>query len=75
MTNEEITSLKYKIENSVLKKWSLRHGVIDCMRNVQTCLRSGFGYMGSQRIDRDFMQSLSYGDRSIYNGVTAWLEK
>lgn len=75
MTTEQIFDLKYKVENPVLKKWSLRHGVIDCMRNVQTCLRSGFGYMGSQRIDRNFIQSLSHADRSIYNGVTAWLNQ
>lgn len=75
MDYKQIISLKYKIENPVLKKWSMRHGVIDCMTKVRQCLLSGFGYMGGQRVDRDFVNSLSQSDRCIYNGVTAWIDK
>lgn len=75
LTYEQITSLKYKVENPVLKKWSMRHGIIDCMTTVRACLQSGFGYMGEQRIDRNFIASLSDGDRCIYNDIMAWMDK
>lgn len=72
-TTEQIFSLKYKIENSFLREWSMKYGVIDCIRKIRLCLEAGFGYMGGQRIDRNFIASLSYNDRCIYNGVVAWL--
>ena len=51
----------------------MKYGVIDCIRKIRLCLEAGFGYMGGQRIDRNFIASLSYNDRCIYNGVVAWL--
>lgn len=75
LTTEQVMSLKYKIENPFLRKWSMKYGVIDCMTKVQSCLKAGFGFMGSQRIDRSFVESLSSNDRSIYNGIIAWYNK
>jgi len=74
LTTRQILDLKYKVENPVLKQWSMKHGIIDCMTKIQACLRSGFGYLGDQRIDRHFINQLSPGDRTIYNGVTAWID-
>lgn len=74
ITIDNISELKHKIENPFLKEWGLKHGVIDCITTVRQCLRSGFGYMGTQRIDNDFVNSLSYSDRCIYNGVIAWID-
>ena len=72
LTDEQVMSLKYKVENPFLREWSMKYGVIDCMTKVQSCLKAGFGFMGSKRIDRSFVESLSYNDRCLYNGVVAW---
>lgn len=74
ITTDNILELKHKIENPFLKDWSLKHGIVDCMTTVRTCLRAGFGYMGTQRIDHDFVNSLSNSDRCLYNGVLAWYD-
>ena len=75
LTNEQVMSLKYKVENPFLREWSMKYGVADCMTKVQSCLKAGFGFMGSQRIDRSFVESLSSNDRCIYNGIIAWYNK
>jgi len=75
LTNEQVMSLKYKVENPFLREWSMKYGVTDCMTKVQSCLKAGFGFMGSQRIDRSFVESLSSNDRCIYNGIIAWCNK
>ena len=72
MATQQVLNLKYKVENPLLRKWSMRYGIVDCMTKVRRCLRSGFGFMGTQRIDRDFINNLSHADRVIYNGVLAW---
>lgn len=73
LTTEQVIDLKYKVEDPFLREWSMKHGITDCVRCMWHCLKSGFGYMGEQRIDREFMKSLTAGDRAIYNGVAAWL--
>jgi len=75
MKKEKIINLKYKIENPFLKKWSLSYGIIECMTKLQICMQSDFGYMGDQRIDRDFIKSLSKNDRDIYNCVISWIDQ
>ena len=75
MTTQEVLDLKYKVENPFLRKWSMRYGIVNCMTNVRRCLESGFGYMGPQRIDRDFINTLSHADRIIYSGVLAWYDR
>ena len=75
LTDKQAMCLKYKVENPFLREWSLKYGVVDCMTKVQSCLKAGFGYMGRQRIDRSFLESLSYNDRCLYNGVVAWYNK
>jgi len=72
LSREQIMSLKYKVENPFLRKWSLKYGIIDCMNKVHSCLKTGFGYMGEQRIDRSFMETLSDNDRCLYNGIVLW---
>lgn len=73
LTSEQMLSLKYKVEHPILREWCMRYGIIDCVRNIQTCIKSGYGYLSTQRVDRNFINSLSYNDRCIYNGVVAWL--
>lgn len=75
LTYEQVSSLKYKVENPFLRKWSMMYGVVDCMTRVQSCLKADFGFMGSQLIDRSFVKSLSSNDRCIYNGIIAWYNK
>lgn len=74
ITIDNITELKHKVEHPVLKAWSLKHGIIDCVMTVRACLKAGFGYMGTQRIDNKFIKSLSNNDRCLYNGVLAWID-
>lgn len=73
LTTEQVFDLKYKVEHPFLREWCLKYGITDCVRCMWQCLKSGFGYMGEQRIDREFMKSLTHGDCAIYNGVVAWL--
>ena len=74
LTTRQILDLKYKVENETLREYCLRYGVVDCMSKIRQCLKTGFGFIDGQRIDRNFMNTLSHGDRTIYNGVTAWID-
>lgn len=75
MNEQQLSELKYKWENQVLREWSIKFGIIDCVRTIHDILRnpSNYGFLGETRIDRKFINELSYSDRVLFNAVTAWI--
>ena len=74
MTLLEIMQLKYELENEWLKEQSYFYEIMWVTATINHCLRSGFGFVGTKRIDKDFFQSLSENDRAILKKVSDWLE-
>lgn len=75
MTYSEINSLKYKLENPFLLRMSRLYGMSNLVAHINACIRSGFGYIDNQRIDRNFMSNLSANDRLILQEVSDWLKE
>lgn len=74
MTLSEIIQLKYKLENEWLKEQSIFYEIMWVTTTINRCLRSGFGFIGAKRIDKDFIRSLSDSDRAILKKVSDWIE-
>ena len=65
MTTEDFLEMKYKFHNKFLREWAGRFGTTCLLWDMYLCLKSGFGYMGWVRMDRNFISALDEHDKSL----------
>lgn len=74
MTKTEILQLKDNLDDQWLKAKCFWFGIVWLTKVINHCLKNGFGYLDTKRIDQDFYQSLSDNDKKILKTVSDWLD-